>query len=360
MSFEEIGRSSGGLGESPVVHDKTHKKRKDKTGKRKDKETLISNRDEVRGTPTQYAEKDYIKSAGVGRTEGYKSKPYIEVIEETPSITGGLTGMNRNADAPPLISTASLRRFSGAGQGGTFPSLETLGVDQNRLTNAAKELKDAAWQRAMEVKDTSMQYAWKLGATVQQRLLGVTAGMSTWETYGRKKKQSMQLYEQAEQKIREARSAPADRSAELYLEANVLKQRALRKAMAAQRLAEKMKCKSDCQVERIRKVTPEDASGKSTKLTAWELYGHTKHKASQLAQRADELEREARSTPDPTHAGELLEESTRLRRKALVKSEEAQAYADGIKRAADDKVVELRQWAMRNETAQATSADTRL
>jgi len=252
MSFEEY---KPGFTESPKVYDKGYKKPKDKSKKLKDKERYISG-DERTRSPALHADRDYTKSAGLGHQgEGYTTKPYIEVIEETPSIKGGLTGLNTEA-APPLISAANLRRFSIGGKDSTFPSLESFGVDQNRLTNAARELKDAAWQRAVTVKDTGVQYAYKWGSTVQQRWLGGGMGMSTWETYGRKKKRSMQLYEQAEQKLREARMAPPDRAPQLYLEANMLKQKALKRAISAQQLADKMKRKSECQAQRIRQTTP--------------------------------------------------------------------------------------------------------
>jgi len=284
-----------------------------------------------------------MKSSGASQ-EGVERKPQIEIMEETPSFTGGFSGMS-GPTAPPLISSASLRRFSTS-----QPSHPGEPVQENRLASAARELKDAAWQRAMEVKDTTLQYAGKLqqkyNLPLGSWMPAATTGLSTWELYGRKKKESTCLFEQAEQKLREARAAPPERASDLYLDANILKQKALKKAMKAQQLADKMKCKVDCQVDQLRKTTPDT---RDKKMTAWELFGHTKQKANRLRARAEVMEQEARQTQDQRRAGELLEEASRLRKKALNTAEEAQAYADGIKRAADDKVLELRKWAMRNE-----------
>jgi hypothetical protein len=319
MSFESHGV------ESPRLMDKSKHRQKH----RKERE---------------YIEKSSYKPTGSPFLSEEKKKPPIEVLEESPSVTGGLSGLK--PEALPKGTSSGKSFFSGwqrpaekpSTRGGHGRPVETM--QESRIASTARELKDVAWSKALELRDTSLQYANQLRDTVQD-VWGGKAGVSVWERYGKKKKQALRLHEQAEQKMREARSAPPDRSHDLYLEAQVLKQRALKKAVKAQSLAQQMLRKIDEKVNEYERVTPSGGE----KMTAWELYGKSKSKANALYSRALVKEHEARTTNDYRRGAELLEEAGRLKARALRKAEEARAYAEGIKKAADDKVMEMRRWA---------------
>jgi len=274
--------------------------------------------------------------------KGAMTADQIEIFDEKDlpsakptSKEGGGGGMMRSM-LPSWSSTSPTTTTVG----GPAAAKPTSDVDQ-RLQHAAKEMGEALVLKAGELKDSAVSmtssFGKKYSTYLPARFSKVGgAGLTEWERYGKKMDAANRLLVKAERRTNEARNAPPNKAAELYLKANRSRQKALQKALSAQELAGKMKRSMDEQIHEIQR-------GLTVQRDIWELYGATRLRAQENLDRAEELLREANATSDATRAAELRNDSIHIRKKAMRKAQKAQKLAEEIQRQSEMRVEELRQ-----------------
>jgi len=210
-----------------------------------------------------------------------------------------------------------------------------------RLQQAAKQMGESLYQKAGELKDTALSFTSSIGKRYSSYLPSfpgrVGQSDSAWEKYARTLAKADDFMFRAERKTLGARKAqPQDRSAELHLQANKLRNKALQKALKAQQIAASMKQSSERKLMEIQQ-------GLSSHKDTWELYGATMLRVQELLHRSDALFAEANSTWDKMKAAELRTDAIHIRKKALRKAKKLCQFADEIQKHTDHKVEELRQ-----------------
>jgi len=224
----------------------------------------------------------------------------------------------------------------GLGVRSLFKWAPTSSADQ-RLQHAAKEMGEAIVVKAGEIKDRAVNSLGKYKTYLPGRF-GMTStktSQNDWERYGAKMDKVNRLLVKAERKTFEARNAPPTRSAELYVQSNLCKQKALNKALKAQQIAQAMERSSEERVNTIKCGIP-------TKRDIWELYGATKVLTQELIEQAEELMRQSNATSEKLKATELRNNAIHLRKKALRKAEKTHTFAQEILKQNEAKITELK------------------
>jgi hypothetical protein len=242
-------------------------------------------------------------------------------------------------DLLPQREPAAASSRAASGMRSLLPSWPASSEADQRLQHAAKEMGEALSLKAGELKDTALHVTSSLSKKyLPARFSSKTgdSGQADWERYGRKMDKVNSLIVKAERKVNEAKTAQPHNAAELYLQANAYRQKALHLATRAQGLAANMKKSIDAKVSEIER-------GATPHRDLWELYGATRLRAQELFDRSEALRREANSSSDKMKSAELHNDAIHLRKKACRKAKKAQKLAAEVQKQSEQRVEELTQ-----------------
>jgi hypothetical protein len=275
--------------------------------------------------------------------ERKRQELYLEEKRREVAARGQTAQSLVNADLIEILDEKDLlpqpqaaSRTTG-GMRSLLPSWSASSEADQRLQHAAKEMSEALSLKAGELKDTALHVTSSLSKKyLPARFSSQTgdSGQNEWEQYGRETDKVNRLIVKAERKVNEAKTAPPHKAAELYLQANKYRQKALHLATRAQELAVNMKKSIDAKVSEIER-------GATPHRDLWELYGATRLRAQELFDRSEALMREANSSSDKMKSAELHNDAIHLRKKACRKAKKAQKFAAEVQRQSELKVEEL-------------------